>query len=121
YVTAASTPFDQSHGFTILDCRITAAEGVKTYLGRPSRAHAHTAIVRTEISAAVPPAGWHNWGQPDRELTTRYLEVASRGDGAANDARVAWARAIADPVGEWSAAAILAGDDDWQIPLPISR
>ncbi len=120
YITAASTPWNQPHGLTFLDCRITGAPDVQTYLGRPWRAHAQTAFVRTEMNEVVRAEGWHNWSQPERELTSRYLEVASRGPGANNNARVPWARAIADDVGEWSAASILRGDDGWEIPPPLA-
>ncbi|WP_221029276.1 pectinesterase family protein [Actomonas aquatica] len=121
YITAASTPWDQAHGLTFLDCSITGVEDVETFLGRPWRAHAQTAFVRTEMSAVVKAAGWHNWGQPERELTSRYVEIASRGEGANNAARVGWAKTISEAVGDWTAATILAGDDNWQIPLPVSR
>ncbi len=121
YITAASTPWDQGHGLTFLDCVITGAEGVETYLGRPWRAHAATTFVRTEMSAVVRAEGWHNWNQPEREETSRYVELASRGPGANNAARVAWAQTLdnAEPV--WTAGAILGGVDDWRIPSPIAR
>ena len=88
YITAASTPKEQDHGYVFADCRITGEEGVKTYLGRPWRDFAKTIFLRTEMSDAVRPAGWHNWNKPQAELTTFYAESGSTGPGANDAARV---------------------------------
>ncbi|WP_309005771.1 pectate lyase [Pelagicoccus sp. SDUM812005] len=91
YITAASTPAGQEHGLVFLDCRITGEPGVKTYLGRPWRAHAQTSFVRTEMSEVVRPEGWHNWTGPEREKTARYAEFGSFGPGGERADRVQWA------------------------------
>ena len=122
YITAASTPVDQTHGLTFLDCRVDAEPGVTTYLGRPWRAHAKTTFVRSQLGSVVRAEGWHNWNQPEREQTTRYVEQGSTGPGAASEQRAPWAHPLtADEAGALRAAEILRGEDGWEIPLPISR
>ncbi|HEV2862199.1 MAG TPA: pectinesterase family protein [Pyrinomonadaceae bacterium] len=115
YLTAASTPHDQPHGFVFNDCRITAeTPEVKTYLGRPWRAHSAVAFLNTEMSAAVRPAGWHNWNFPDREKTARYAEYNSRGPGANPAARVPWSRQLTkDEAKKMTAERVLGGHDGW--------
>lgn len=121
YITAASTPEDQAHGLTFLDCRITGAADVTTYLGRPWRAHAQTTFVRTAMTDVVVPAGWHNWTGPEREKTARYSEFGSTGPGAEIAARVPWAHTLtATEAAALTPAVILAGTDGWEIPLPIA-
>ena len=114
YLTAASTPQDQPYGYVFADCRITGAEGVRTYLGRPWREFAKTVFLRTEMSAAVRPEGWDNWKKPGAEKTTYYAEFGSTGTGASPGTRVPWAK----PLAAASAATltpekVLAGTDGW--------
>ena len=94
---------------------------MRTYLGRPWRAHARTVFIRTVMSDAVQPEGWHNWDRPERELTSRYFEYANTGPGAATAGRVGWVHALspADADAE-NAADLLAGPDNWEIPGPVS-
>ena len=119
YVTAASTPSGQAHGFVFADCKITAAEGVKTYLGRPWRIFAQTIFLRTEMSDAVRPEGWHNWNKAEAEKTTNYGEYGSTGAGGAATARVSWAKALtADEAASLTATKVLAGSDGWNPVQP---
>ena len=120
YITAASTPKDQPHGYVFADCRITGADGVKTYLGRPWRDFARTVFLRTEMSGVVRAEGWHNWNKPPAEQTTFYAELGSTGPGARPATRVPWAKQLT----ETEAAAltpqkVLAGDDGW-IPVNLT-
>jgi pectinesterase len=94
YITAASTPKDTPHGFVFADCKITGADNVKTYLGRPWREFAKTVFLRTEMSAVVRPEGWHNWNKPHAEQTSYYAEYASTGPGASPSTRVPWAKTL---------------------------
>jgi pectinesterase len=114
YITAASTPKDQPHGFVFADCRITGAEKVKTYLGRPWRDFAKTVFLRTTMSGVVRPEGWHNWNKPHAEQTTFYAEFASMGPGAAPTQRVPWAKTLtAEDADVLTARQVLAGGDGW--------
>ncbi|MEC0171398.1 pectinesterase family protein [Paenibacillus graminis] len=95
YITAASTPVGVPFGYVFLDCEITSGEGVsEVYLGRPWRPYAHVAFIRTVMDSSIIGEGWHNWGQPDREETSRYEEYGSSGPGANPEARAAWSRQL---------------------------
>lgn len=121
YLTAASTPEGERHGFVFLDCRVTTGPEVKqgVYLGRPWREFARTVFLRTELSAGVRPEGWHNWDKPHAEATTFYAEAASTGPGAAPEKRVPWARKLTPAdVSALTPRAVLAGADDWD---PLAR
>lgn len=119
YITAASTPDNQRYGFVFANCRITGEPGVKTYLGRPWRAHAAVMFLHTEMSEVVRPEGWHNWQRPDREKTARYAEYRSTGPGARPSARVTWARPLTDgEARRVTVKAVLGGADGWN---PLAR
>ncbi|WNS46502.1 pectinesterase family protein [Paenibacillus sp. MMS20-IR301] len=111
YITAASTPEDSAFGYVFLDCRITSGEGVsEVYLGRPWRPHAHVAFIRTAMDGSIIPEGWHNWGQPDREKTSRYEESGSSGPGACPEGRAAWSRQLtAQEAAEYRVLSVLDG------------
>ncbi|MBB3113361.1 pectinesterase [Paenibacillus phyllosphaerae] len=95
YITAASTPEGTAFGYVFLDCEITGGEGVSdVYLGRPWRPFAHVAFIRTKIDGSITPEGWHNWGQPERETTSRYEEYGSTGIGGGTHKRVDWSRQL---------------------------
>lgn len=95
YITAASTPAEAPYGFVFSNCSITAATpGIRVYLGRPWRPFASTIFLNTRMDDCVRPEGWHNWGQPDREKTTRYSEINSTGPGADTAKRVRWTHPI---------------------------
>ncbi|AIQ51738.1 pectinesterase family protein [Paenibacillus sp. FSL R7-0331] len=111
YITAASTPEGARFGYVFLNCGITGGEGVSdVYLGRPWRPYARVAFIRTGMDASVTPEGWHNWGQPDREATSRYEEYASSGPGAGPQARVSWSRQLnAEEAAEYRVLNVLGG------------
>lgn len=115
YITAASTPDSQPWGFVFAHCRITGeTPEVRTYLGRPWRAHASAVFLNTEMSGVVRPVGWHNWNKPDAERTSRYAEFNSSGAGANPAARVPWARPLtAAEAGAITVERVLGGADGW--------
>ncbi len=114
YITAASTPEEQRHGFVFARGSITGEPGARTYLGRPWRPWAAVVFLHTRMSEAVRPAGWHNWDQPQSEGTARYAEHASDGPGAGGGARVPWARRLSPAeAAALTAAAVLGGGDGW--------
>jgi pectinesterase len=114
YITAASTSEGEPHGFVFADCRITGADGVKSYLGRPWRIHARTVFLRTDMSAVIQPPGWDNWGKKEAEKTTFYSEYGSTGAGATPAARVPWAKPLnAEAAAKLTPGAVLAGSDGW--------
>lgn len=115
YMTAASTPEEQPYGFVFAQCVITGASpDVKTYLGRPWRDFASVIVLNTAMSDVVHPAGWHNWDQPEREITSRYAEFNSAGAGANMGARVAWARQLTSAEAQAiTVETVLGGADGW--------
>ncbi len=116
YITAASTPYDQSFGFVFSNCRITGeTPAVKTYLGRPWRAHSSVIFLSTEMSGVVRAEGWHNWNLPEREKTSRYTEFESRGAGANPSARVQWSRQLKRAEAKTiTPEKVLRGADGWK-------
>lgn len=93
YVTAASTPAGQAHGFVFRDCVLTAAPGVsRVYLGRPWRPHGATRFEQCRFEAPVPAEGWHDWGKPGNQATARFAEHGNTGPGSALGGRVPWLR-----------------------------
>ena len=101
YITAASTPEDVEVGYVFDGCTLTAApEATKVYLGRPWRPYAHTMFINCEMGSHIRPEGWHNWNNADNERTARYGEYGSKGPGAANAARVEWAKKIDAPTAD---------------------
>ncbi len=118
YITAASTPQGQPHGYVFRDCRITtdAAAKTLTYLGRPWRIYAQTLFLNTEMDAGVRPEGWNNWGKSEAETTTFYAEFNSRGPGASPATRVKWAKPLtAEQAAALTPAKVLAGQDGWKV------
>ena len=95
YVTAASTPQDIAVGYVFRNCRLTADPEVnKVYLGRPWRQYAATVFINCEMGKHIRPEGWHNWGKTENELTVRYAEYGSKGDGASTAERVKWSKQL---------------------------
>lgn len=115
YITAASTPQGQTHGFVFADCQITGADGVKTYLGRPWRDFAQTVYLRTSMSAVVRPEGWNNWGKPTAEINSFYAESGSTGPGGTPAARAAWSHQLTvAAAAALTPEKVLAGTDGWK-------
>ncbi|MDD3387099.1 MAG: pectinesterase family protein [Prevotella sp.] len=95
YITAASTPADQSFGYVFNHCKLTAApEVTKVYLGRPWRPYAYTLFMNSEYGKFIRPEGWFNWSNPENEKTARYCEYGNVGEGANTQQRVTWLRQL---------------------------
>jgi pectinesterase len=119
YITAASTPPEQRHGFVFANGRITGEPDVRTYLGRPWRDFGAVAFINMKMSDVVRPEGWHNWDRREREKTARYEEFGNTGPGGPSRGRVSWTRALtAADARAMSATSVLRGSDDWK---PLSR
>lgn len=119
FITAASTPEGQPGGFVFSDCRITGADGVKSYLGRPWRNFAKTIFLRTEMSGVVRAEGWQNWNKPDAEKTTFYAEFGNTGAGASPSTRVPWAKQLdATEAAAFTSGKVLGGLDGWNPAQP---
>jgi pectinesterase len=115
YITAASTPDFQAHGYVFNRCRITGAKaGVRTFLGRPWRDYAQTVFLDTEMSDVVDPKGWNNWGKAHAEKVANYAEFNNTGPGATPEQRVAWAKKLtAVQAANYTIEKVLGGSDHW--------
>ncbi len=115
YITAASTPDHQPHGFVFSQCRITGYTAEpNTFLGRPWRDYAKTVFLNCEIAPVVHAAGWDNWKKPQAEKTTFYAEYQSTGPGAKPMERATWSRQLtAEEVAALSREKVLGGADGW--------
>jgi len=119
YITAASTPDFQQHGYVFSRCTITGEAGVKTFLGRPWRDYAQTVFLHTEMSDVVRPAGWNNWGKRIAEQTTVYAEFASTGPGATPEQRVPWMKKFtAADAAKYTIENVLGAGDGWDPRKP---
>jgi pectinesterase len=95
FITAASTPKGNKHGFVFLDCTITADSGVsKLSLGRPWRNYSRTVFLRCNLPSAITATGWDNWGNPENEKTAFYAEYKNSGPGAVTTGRVKWSKQL---------------------------
>jgi pectinesterase len=89
-ITAASTKDYVNFGYVFNQCKITGIGEHITTLGRPWRPYAAVAFINTEMSKAIKPVGWDNWGKTQNESTARYIEYNSTGNGAYPNERVKW-------------------------------
>ncbi len=97
FITAANTPKEKKFGLVLMDCSITADSSVnKLVLGRPWRAFARVAFIRCSLPAAITPAGWNNWNNPDNEKTAFFAEYNNTGAGANTGARVNWCHQLSE-------------------------
>ncbi len=114
YLTAASTPVDVSFGFVFSHCKITGEPGAKTLLGRPWRIYASTIYLNCEMSDAVQPKGWFDWGKPEAHTTARYAEFNSTGAGASPTNRPDWTKQLKKSEAEKiTVEKVLGGADNW--------
>jgi pectinesterase len=95
YITAASTPEGKPFGFVFLNCKLSAADGVKkVYLGRPWRSYAKVAFLNCEMGTFISPEGWHSWSEKDDVNRVKFAEYNNYGPGADIKYRVAWSQIL---------------------------
>lgn len=105
---------DERSGFVFDKCRLTSVNTVKgVYLARPWRDYGRTVFINTQMDADIRPEGWHHW-EPHREKTAFFAEYGSKGKGANDSTRVAWARKLGDSdIKVFSVEYFLSGSDGW--------
>ncbi|SDH61589.1 pectinesterase [Chryseobacterium taeanense] len=115
YITAASTPKENSLGFVFINCQIAGnAKERSVYLGRPWRPFAKTVYINCELSSLIKPEGWHNWDKPDAEKTTFYAEFKSKGAGADKSKRAGWSHQLTQAEAKkYTPENILGEKDNW--------
>lgn len=117
YITAASTPNGQEHGYVFSQCDIAGeGENGSIYLGRPWRDYAKTAFIQCTMDKRIHPVGWHNWNRPKAEVTSTYLEYANTGEGACTAQRAPFSKQLTNPgiLAYYSPESVLSGDDGWK-------
>lgn len=115
YITAASTPQQNSFGFVFINCNIAGnAKEHSVFLGRPWRPFAKTVYIKCTLNSTIKPEGWHNWNKPDAEKTAFYAEFHSKGSGANSASRVRWSHQLSQAEAkEYTPGNILKGKDNW--------
>lgn len=114
YVTAARTPQDQPWGYVFLDCTLTSADAVPTYLGRPWRDYASVTFVRCDLGSHIRPEGWSIWKGYERHKTARYAEYQCTGPGADRSRRVEWSKELTEEQAKGlTVEGVLGGADHW--------
>jgi pectinesterase len=118
YLTAQSrTSDDQTTGYVLTDCKVTAAAAVpdgSVYLGRPWRPFARVVYLHCDLGPQIQPAGWLKWRPTDKDMKVFYAEYNCTGAGAATDKRVEWSKQLTQAQAEkFSKENFLKGDDDW--------
>lgn len=93
YITAASTPKEESYGYTFLQCNLTSETEVPSvFLGRPWRPYAKVRFILCDMGPHVFPEGWDPWEDENNKITAEFCEYYSSGPGGNLDRRVSWAR-----------------------------
>ena len=97
YITAASTPQDQTYGYVFENCRLTSdCPKGSVYLGRPWRSFAKTVFLHCHLGDHIHPAGWHDWDKKDAYETIFYAEYKNVGPGADIEKRASFSQQLCD-------------------------
>ncbi|KAA1189916.1 pectinesterase family protein [Paenibacillus sp. B2(2019)] len=115
YITAASTPERQSHGFIFKNCFLTADPDITSvFLGRPWREYAKTVFVGCQMGSHIHPLGWDNWNNSANEQTVRYQEYDVKDAALLSKKRVPWADCFEDGGEALDKKFVFAGSDFWK-------
>ncbi len=88
YITAASTPENQQHGYVFYRCKLVSqAKKGTVYLGRPWREHAKVTFLSCDMGEHISCKGWDNWGDSSNEQTVIFQELCCFGAGSASFGR----------------------------------
>ncbi|HET8829828.1 MAG TPA: pectinesterase family protein [Pelobium sp.] len=96
FITAASTPQTSRFGYVFLDCKISGADGISYYLGRPWRPYAKVVFINCEMPAFIKPEGWDFWGKEANKSTAFYAEYQNSGAGYQPNSRVEWSHQLSE-------------------------
>ncbi|CDP03246.1 unnamed protein product [Coffea canephora] len=81
-------------GFSFVNCKVTGSGAL--YLGRAWGPFSRVIFAYTYMDNIIIPKGWHNWGDPSREMTVFYGQYKCSGAGASFAGRVSWSRELTD-------------------------
>ncbi|AOZ93926.1 pectinesterase family protein [Paenibacillus crassostreae] len=115
YITAASTPEGQRHGYVFKNCFLTAASEITpVFLGRPWREFAKTVFMDCHLGTHIHPLGWDNWSTPANEETVSYQEYGVKEADILRSQRVSWADCFETEVVDVSKENVFDGSDFWK-------
>ncbi|PIA37926.1 hypothetical protein AQUCO_02900052v1 [Aquilegia coerulea] len=95
-ITASGREQPQTNsGIVLQNCHIVSdfefVPQIKSYLGRPWKAHSMTMIMQTHIGNFIDPEGWTPWNLTStHHQTCEFMEYANKGIGADTSKRVQW-------------------------------
>ncbi|VFQ68088.1 unnamed protein product [Cuscuta campestris] len=81
-------------GFSFVNCKVTGSGAL--YLGRAWGPFSRVVFAYTYMDNIIIPKGWHNWGDPNREMTVFYGQYKCSGPGSNYAGRVSWCRELTD-------------------------
>ncbi|KAL0346638.1 UNVERIFIED_CONTAM: putative pectinesterase 53 [Sesamum calycinum] len=81
-------------GFSFVNCKVTGSGAL--YLGRAWGPFSRVVFAYTYMDNIIIPKGWHDWGDPSRQMTVFYGQYKCRGAGASFAGRVSWSRELTD-------------------------
>ena len=127
WITAPSTPLDQSYGFVFSNCKITFMKGsprpkddtTAIALGRPWHLYPKVAWLHCNMCKEINPTGWPTLWHMDYAPTSSDLhlyEYKNTGEGAAMNNRAKWTglRVLTDSEAkDYSVNKVMAGTDKW--------
>ncbi|GAA0152237.1 hydrolase [Lithospermum erythrorhizon] len=79
-------------GFSFVNCKVTGSGAL--FLGRAWGPFSRVIFAYTYMDNIIMPKGWHNWGDPNREITVFYGQYKCTGPGASFAGRVSWSREL---------------------------
>lgn len=117
YVTAASTPEGEPHGFVFHGCSFTAAQDVapdSVYLGRPWREWAQTVLIDCWLGQHIKREGWWDWNKPAAHERACYAGAILHGPAGDTAGWVPWTRELdAATTARYAREQVLSGADGW--------
>lgn len=127
WITAPSTPREQTYGYVFNECRLTYAvnspragdDGAKVALGRPWHEYPHVVWMNSEMTDMIDPLGWPTTWNMDYAATSpdlKLYEYNNTGGGADMSGRANWVgiRALTDAeAANYTVEKVMAGTDGW--------
>lgn len=127
WITAPSTPKDQTVGFVFNRCRLTFTKGsprrgddsVSVSLGRPWHEYPKVAWLYCDMCKEINPKGWPTTWRMEYAATSEDLhlfEYKNSGEGSSMKRRSSWAgiRPLKDEEAvDYSLNKVLSGNDNW--------
>jgi pectinesterase len=115
YITAASTPEGQPHGYIFKNCFLTAEPDIApVFLGRPWREYAKTVFVGCQMGSHIHSLGWDNWNNVANELTVSYQEFGVKDAANVRKQRVPWADCFEEGEEVLDKEFVFVGTDFWK-------